>query len=220
MESHSNGSTLFYQDILIPSGLNLDDVLHMAARVLEINLDLGVTSEDELRQSIQVALDNMEEDNLLEPMIEGNYLSATQLPPLEPNPSLSHLDDDFGTDMHWLHPNRIQHMRIHPSTTPPPQDDFWEAVPVRLTTIEFEKQVDILSMSHSNREKYGIEDTTCSICQEEIKCRQHFGILKCGHIYHKRCIKEWLVERCEQPTCPCCRNDVRVSKSIKITKSV
>lgn len=46
-------------------------------------------------------------------------------------------------------------------------------------------------------------DTTCSICYEDADYQ-----LNCGHIFHKRCIKQWLQKQRlqkQQRTCPMCR---------------
>ena len=168
MDSHMNEASIYYQDIMIPVGLNMDDVLYMAARILEQNLESGVTSNEELRQNVQIGLELMEEE-----------LSI-------PSPAVVIGSRQLGIE-----------------------DGFWDTVAVRITETDFEKQVNTCRMSKTIREKYNMDVAVCSICQEDINSRQHCSILKCEHIYHKKCIKEWLVDRCEQPTCPCCRKDVR-----------
>lgn len=51
------------------------------------------------------------------------------------------------------------------------------------------------------------EDTchTCSICMEDIKQRSRISVTKCGHYFHSKCLKKWLVNKCSEPACPCCR---------------
>lgn len=210
--SSTNGPTIYYQDIMIPAGLNLDDVLHMAARILEQSLEGGMTSNEDLRETVQRGLDSLVDDM-------GSHPPPPPPPPPplasaieEPTSPLVHFTDF--ADIHWLHPTRIQGIGVPP---PPPEDAFWEAVPVRLTEKQFEEQVDIRRMSKAIREKFSMEEPVCPICQEDINSRQHCAILTCGHIYHKKCIKEWLVDTCEQPTCPCCREDVRASNPVEKT---
>lgn len=50
------------------------------------------------------------------------------------------------------------------------------------------------------------EPGDCAICLEEMRWRQHGGLLPCGHRYHRRCIEAWF-ER-GQPRCPTCRAGV------------
>jgi len=234
----TNGPTIYYQDIIIPAGLNLDDVLHMAAHILEQSLEGGMTSNDDLRENVQRGLDSLVDvmgssvppppPPPLEPAIDDDYGSAinwlhTDSPPASsqqvpppPPPLEPAIEDEYASDIHWLHPTRIQGVGV----PPPPEDAFWETVPVRLTEKQFEEQVDIRRMSKAIREKFSMDEPVCPICQEDINSRQHCAILTCGHIYHKKCIKEWLVDTCEQPTCPCCRKDVRASKPIEKTATL
>ena len=190
MELHSNGARIFYQDIIIPTGLNIDDVLHMAAHILEEDLERGVNSNEELRQNIQRGLESMEEELSLLPHIGSELFGVEEL---------------GGSDIDWLNQN-MNHRSI---PYPNPEDGFWDTVGIRLTEKEFEKVVNTFVMGKTSREKYRIEKSICSICQEDINSRQHCSILNCKHIFHKKCIKEWLVNTCEQPTCPCCRENVR-----------
>lgn len=49
------------------------------------------------------------------------------------------------------------------------------------------------------------EDKECSICREpELMTLDDCFVLNCGHVYHKACVKPWLVEF---STCPTCRDD-------------
>lgn len=43
-------------------------------------------------------------------------------------------------------------------------------------------------------DSFEVIDTTCAICYEEADYQ-----LNCGHIFHKRCIKQW------KKDCPLCR---------------
>lgn len=49
----------------------------------------------------------------------------------------------------------------------------------------------------------------CSICYDEFKFDEIITLLDCNHIFHRECIKNWLVY--EKTTCPACRVDVRDS---------
>jgi len=49
---------------------------------------------------------------------------------------------------------------------------------------------------------------TCSICIENVENTNHIVIMPCKHIFHKKCIKPWLVQKVilgENPQCPMCR---------------
>ena len=96
--------------------------------------------------------------------------------------------------------------------------DFQSPVKVTLTEYEFNricgtKKTDykyiFRKMGPKLRKEFNITDTTCSICQDEIRQFQSVGITPCGHIFHKNCIKTWLTKMCTHPTCPACRKDVR-----------
>merc|ERR1719215_486297 len=48
----------------------------------------------------------------------------------------------------------------------------------------------------------------CSICFAQLSERQDDIVLapRCGHGFHKRCLRSWLARN---PTCPMCRHDLR-----------
>lgn len=46
----------------------------------------------------------------------------------------------------------------------------------------------------------------CIICTDEFKLHQGKRILKCEHVYHKKCIDKWL--RKYKNNCPLCRQSV------------
>jgi DNA-directed RNA polymerase subunit RPC12/RpoP len=49
------------------------------------------------------------------------------------------------------------------------------------------------------------ESTDCVVCQEDFKKDEQLLRLECKHIFHKKCLKEWL-ER--HNTCPMCRHEL------------
>ncbi|CAA0828613.1 RING/U-box superfamily protein [Striga hermonthica] len=50
------------------------------------------------------------------------------------------------------------------------------------------------------------QEAICSICLQDLKRREYTRLLPgCRHLFHRRCIDEWLVR---QGTCPICRKDV------------
>ena len=56
------------------------------------------------------------------------------------------------------------------------------------------------------KKKKDEQDNECSICCLPIENRQQYLNLKCKHVYHKRCLQEWLRKN---NRCPLCRSDIR-----------
>ena len=42
---------------------------------------------------------------------------------------------------------------------------------------------------------------TCSICLEDIRTGDRVRALRCGHVFHIKCVDEWLAQRAECPNC-------------------
>ena len=61
-------------------------------------------------------------------------------------------------------------------------------------------------MVDKNKESY-----ECSICLENIKLNEDINILKCGHLFHYKCI-ERLVDH-HLNCCPNCRCDLKTGKN-------
>lgn len=49
------------------------------------------------------------------------------------------------------------------------------------------------------------EEYICIICRDEMTVETSKRLPGCGHIFHKSCLREWLVQ---QQTCPTCRGDI------------
>jgi len=49
------------------------------------------------------------------------------------------------------------------------------------------------------------EEHICIICRDEMTVETAKRLPGCGHIFHKSCLREWLVQ---QQTCPTCRGDI------------
>ena len=89
--------------------------------------------------------------------------------------------------------------------------EFWKPVSLCLSETDF-KKLKTAPMSKKLKKELDVDEVDdCVICMEEIRVRQHSTSLQCKHIFHKNCIKKWLMNDCQIPTCPCCRADVRVS---------
>ena len=71
---------------------------------------------------------------------------------------------------------------------------------------------DELNKLYKNEEVKG----DCTICTDKVEIG--YIILKCSHIFHKECIKEWFNVN---QTCPLCRADFigKITKLLEIEKS-
>lgn len=92
-------------------------------------------------------------------------------------------------------------------------DSFWDSNKVRLSPETFKNELTHRSMGRKLLKELGKESMNCAICQDTITSRKHTTILGCKHYFCKGCIKSWLTEACDTPTCPCCRMDTREMKS-------
>ena len=90
-------------------------------------------------------------------------------------------------------------------------DGDFENVSVRLTRDEYSTFFKRMVMGKKTAKQLNIDinNTECCICAENIKSRQHISVTKCNHIFHMKCLRTWLTEKCQTPTCPMCRTDVR-----------
>jgi len=50
-----------------------------------------------------------------------------------------------------------------------------------------------------------LSGTTCSICIDGYRPRQHYLTMDCGHSFHKICVHRWFTKY--NRTCPVCRKD-------------
>ncbi len=51
-----------------------------------------------------------------------------------------------------------------------------------------------------------LEYPSCSVCISDISNREETILLPCGHMYHSKCILEWLNQN---NTCPVCRFELK-----------
>ena len=69
-----------------------------------------------------------------------------------------------------------------------------------LTKNQFEKLPEV----KYDKNKYS-ENYQCIICMEEFEIKEKVKLLPCGHIFHKNCIKQWLLK---QKSCPFCKSEI------------
>ena len=72
----------------------------------------------------------------------------------------------------------------------------------------FMKNTDKENNNNKNEEKIDyvilkkdFENNECIICLDDMKIGDNIKILKCGHIYHYKCINEWFNVKKECPIC-------------------
>ena len=74
--------------------------------------------------------------------------------------------------------------------------------PVRITTAEYNN---IIGNKTATADNIGQE---CNICLENININDVISVTKCGHTYHEKCLREWLTNECNVPSCPSCRTNL------------
>ena len=83
----------------------------------------------------------------------------------------------------------------------------------KLTMEEYKENVIIHSrVSKKKALELGFEnETECPICLDTLKFGLTWHQLKCGHMYHPKCLKQYLTKKCIRTECPTCRKDVRLN---------
>ena len=75
--------------------------------------------------------------------------------------------------------------------------NFFDPVIVRPTAQQIERAVQVQPAS---------PNTTCVVCQDQIRTVTMSRIRHCGHCFHDDCLSEWFTQN---PRCPTCRYDIR-----------
>jgi hypothetical protein len=63
-----------------------------------------------------------------------------------------------------------------------------------------------MNEKYCKKDKNKIEYPSCSVCISDIRKNEETILLPCGHMYHSKCIMEWLKEN---NTCPVCRFELK-----------
>ena len=61
---------------------------------------------------------------------------------------------------------------------------------------------------HFYKTEYNQYGGGCSICLENFKKKSKVAITPCKHVFHFKCIKDWLYKNAKNPKCPNCNIDV------------
>jgi len=56
--------------------------------------------------------------------------------------------------------------------------------------------------------KCGNVTLDCPICINKIESNEYIRKLKCNHLFHKKCVDNWLKKNIENASCPMCRSKV------------
>lgn len=52
----------------------------------------------------------------------------------------------------------------------------------------------------------------CAICINKIESNEYIRKLKCNHLFHKKCVDNWLKKNIENANCPMCRSKVNLKE--------
>ena len=80
--------------------------------------------------------------------------------------------------------------------------------------IQLIKECDEFQYKNKDKFNESFIEEECSICLGKYRVTDKIKVLPCKHIYHKKCIKEWL---CQHDNCPLCNFDI--SKEVTKMKS-
>ena len=77
-----------------------------------------------------------------------------------------------------------------------------------LSDLQIRRRGSSFDEKYTTRNVYTQDDMECSICLSFINDGDKHKILKCDHIYHEDCIKNWVVYKNKQ-TCPMCNSFIQ-----------
>ena len=75
-----------------------------------------------------------------------------------------------------------------------------------LTCVLYNKPTDMLKEKYKKIKKEE-EYKKCNICFEQFKENQYKRDIKCGHLFHKKCIDKW-INKYHKVNCPVCRENI------------
>ena len=76
---------------------------------------------------------------------------------------------------------------------------------LRQAANEQQRSADIVNRHLTEGDMRGQQSLTCAICREEQQVGDVALVLPCGHCYHERCVRSWVIA---VRTCPTCRRIV------------
>ena len=75
-------------------------------------------------------------------------------------------------------------------------------------TEKLNKLFETILIEHSYKKEYNQYGGGCSICLENFNKKSKVSITPCSHVFHYKCIHEWLFKNILCPKCPNCNNEV------------
>lgn len=67
---------------------------------------------------------------------------------------------------------------------------------------------------HFYKSEYNQYGGGCSICLDNFKKKSKVSMTPCKHVFHYKCIKDWLYKNAKNPKCPNCNKEVLVEDEI------
>ena len=61
---------------------------------------------------------------------------------------------------------------------------------------------------HLYKKEYNQYGGGCSICLTEFKKKSKVSITSCKHVFHYKCIYDWLYKNIRNPKCPNCNHEI------------
>ena len=75
-------------------------------------------------------------------------------------------------------------------------------------------------IEHLYKSEYNKYGGGCSICLENFKKKSKVSKTPCNHVFHYKCIKDWLYKNAKNPKCPNCNKEVLNNDEIDITEKI
>ena len=75
-------------------------------------------------------------------------------------------------------------------------------------TEKLNKLFETILVEHPYKKEYNQYGGGCSICLENFNKKSKVSITPCSHVFHYKCIHEWLFKNILCPKCPNCNNEV------------
>ena len=75
-------------------------------------------------------------------------------------------------------------------------------------------------VEHTYKSEYNKYGGGCSICLEEFKKKSKVSKTPCNHVFHFKCIKDWLYKNVKNPKCPNCNKEVLSNDEVDINEKI